>query len=239
MSTITDAKALVEVGGGWIGHHAATLLRVVRGPVAFVDTLDLDTAPPVSDAALFAVFISLVSLVLQVPLFRTLGVEVEGTAYVLVDTVMTFAFWFIQAVILHSVARLLGVRRRSFQATLVCFLYLTAFMPIATVISAPFGLGARRWMIDDGDVAGLLKGDIAIRLLAGSPAIAASAIAMIIFGLCLIGVYAAVFRAAYRISLTRSLAIILVSAGAYFVWSVAIETPVQQMVFRAFHRPAS
>jgi hypothetical protein len=234
VSTITDAKTLVEVGGGWIGHHAATLLRVVRGPVAFVQTLDFD-APPVSDAALFAVFISLVNLVLQIPLFRTLGVAVESTAYVLVDTVMTFAFWFIQAVILHSVARLFGVRQRSFQATLVCFLYLTAFMPIVMVISAPFVLSARRWMIEDGDVAGLLQGDVAMKLLAGSPAIAASAAGMIIFGLCLIGVYAAVFRAAYRIGLTRSLAIIFVSVGVYFAWSAAIEAPVQQMVFRAFH----
>jgi len=41
MSTVSDAKALVEVGGGWIGRSAATLLRVVRAPVAFVRALDL------------------------------------------------------------------------------------------------------------------------------------------------------------------------------------------------------
>jgi hypothetical protein len=238
VSAVEDAKALVEVGGTWIGHGAATLLRVLRAPVAFVRSLDLDD-PPVRDAALFAVFISLLSLVLYIPVFRMLGVEVETTSFVLIDTVVTFAFWFVQATIVHTVARLLGVRGRTLQATLVVFLYLTAFMPIQMLIFAPFSLVVRRWMIDDGDVRQIFDPGLVLRLVGESPAVAVSVAVGIVFGTALVIVYAASFRAAYRIGWTRAFAIIILSLLATMAWAAAVEHPVQQMMFRAFHRPAA
>lgn len=235
MSTIQDAKSIVEVGGGWIGRGASTFLQVIRSPVAFVRALDLEN-PPLRDAALFAVFCSVLSLALHVPVFRALGVEVDTTAFLVADTAATMMFWFMQAMILHTGARLFGVRGRPFPVTLVCFLYLTAFMPVYMVLAAPMALAVRRLMIQEADIVGVLQSRAVLEIVT-TPAAGISFIATTALAIYLVLVYIAVFGVAYRIGRARSAMIILVSVAFYTIWSGAVEAPLQQMMFRAFHRP--
>ncbi len=44
---------------------------------------DLDNNPPLLEALAFALFISMLHLVIHLPLFRTIGVQAEKVTYVL------------------------------------------------------------------------------------------------------------------------------------------------------------
>lgn len=133
---LSNLKEVIDLGGDWLRNNVRNLFWVIRSPRSFFLSLDLDNDPPVIEAVIFAAFISLLNVVISLPIYRQSGVEAESTAYLLVDTVLSVGYAIICGSAFHAAAAIFR-GRRSYQATIVCFLYMTAFSPLITLVSAP------------------------------------------------------------------------------------------------------
>ncbi len=93
---------------------------------------------------------SVLTLVIQTPVYRLVRVETESTAYLLTDTVLTYASWFLYGSVLDLAAKILrghGVYLNSVAA----FLYLTAFFPVMAFFLLPCSVLARQVMLQAPD----------------------------------------------------------------------------------------
>jgi hypothetical protein len=88
---LDSLKAVLALGGEWLSGNARTLFAILRSPRSFVTSLDLDNDPPLLEASAFAIFISMVNLVIYLPVLRTIGVQAETVTFVLVDSVLRSA----------------------------------------------------------------------------------------------------------------------------------------------------
>ena len=144
---IENLKAMIDLGGGWLKECVRTLFSVLRSPSDFMLSRTLDGNPALLEASGFAAFVSLLNLVTELPLFRTLGVEAETPSYLVVDTVLTYGFWFLYGSIFHAAARIFR-GRGSYQATVVCYLYMTAFVPLQLILTIPGESALRRLLLE-------------------------------------------------------------------------------------------
>jgi hypothetical protein len=236
MSVVEDARTVVELGGGWLQRSITTLVAVLRSAPQFVATIDFNHPDAIRDASLFAAFVSLLGLALDLPLFRVLGVQVEQPLFVVADTVLTYAMWFGEAVLIHFAARLFRVRV-PFQRTLIGFFYLTGLLVPGFLIGMPATLIARRQLI--GDTAAPLTPEFiahTTEMLLASPVAMISAIFAMLYGLYILVNIIAALKPLYGVGRIRAIGIGLLSAVFYLVWNTAIEVPVGQMLWRGFHQ---
>ena len=98
-------------------------------------------------ASIFACFISVLNLVIRLPVYRLIHVGVESTSFLLVDTVFTYAFWFIEGSIFHAAAKLFGGHAH-YRKSVITYLYLTAFQPLLCLLGIPFTVVVERRMIE-------------------------------------------------------------------------------------------
>ncbi len=229
---IDSLKELLELGGEWLTRNAQAFFSVVRDPRSFMLSLDFDGNPPILEASMFAVFVSVLNLVIHLPLLRTIGVEAETSSYVLTDTVLTFAFMFVYGSLFHAFAWILR-GRGSYLATVVCFLYMTAFFPLLLLVSIPIELFVRRSLIDGASsVSPQMYLEFATEV-ARSPTLLASVLVTIMahgyFFFCMVSA----LRVVHQTGRIRAFLIASWGFGAWIAISTLIELPAFQLFWQA------
>jgi hypothetical protein len=230
---IENIQQLFGLGTELLKDNVATLCAVLMKPRAFFAGVSVDTPADVLRASVFAGFISILNLVISTPLLRVAGVEMESTSFLLTDTVLTYAAWFLYGSIFHISAKVLR-GQGSYSSSVVAFLYLTAFYPVMGFLGLPAAHVVARPFLQAQDTLNLeFYRDL-------GPAFVASPAALISFGLAsVVGLYFffALILAARRVhGFGRARGI---SAGAlafvgYLIISVSVVVPVEQLFRKAF-----
>lgn len=143
---IEDIQQLIGLGTELVQESCMTLFSVLAKPQAFYRGTSLETPADFLRASRFAAFTSVLVLVIQTPVFHLLGVQSESTAYLLTDTVLTYAAWFLYGSVMHLAAKALR-GQGTYQSSVAGFLYLTAFYPVMAFVLLPSSLLARRVML--------------------------------------------------------------------------------------------
>ena len=238
MGVVGDVKDVVEVGGGWLQRSIATLVWVIRAPAGFIAAVDMSRDNAVRDASLFAAFVSLLGLAIQLPAYRMLRIEAQQTAFIVADTVITYGLWFGEAALLYLAARVLAVTGVSFQNTLIAFLYLTGLMAPLHLLGMPASILVRRALVESPSAPMSPEGLAQIGALAlSSPAAIVSTILILVYsGYLLVGFIAAL-RVLYGISPSRAACVGVLAWILFLTWNVLVETPVTQILLRGFRAP--
>jgi len=234
---IENVRALIDLGGGWLKDYVRNLVAILRSPREFMRSRDLDAGPTFIDASVFAALVSLLNLVIQIPIYRTLGVNVETPAFILVDTVFTYGFWFIYGSILHGSARLFG-GGASYQASVACFLFMSAFRPLILIVTAPSEFVARRMVLDSPDVGGAAFYQRALPALASSPRATVLLILALAANCYFFFALVSAFRAVHAVSRIRAFFIVAVGLVGWVAISSLVEVPAFQALWQSFKKPA-
>ena len=136
VSNITD---LLKLGSEALKESFHAWFAVLSAPRRFIASLDLTSNETLTKASVFAVFISVVNLLIEGPLLRSLGVQIESPAFLLFDTVFTYAGFFLFGVLYHVAAKVVR-GRGTLLGSVIAFLYLTAWKPVGALVSAPLGI---------------------------------------------------------------------------------------------------
>jgi hypothetical protein len=164
-----------------------------------------------------------------------LRIDAEAPAFLVADTVITYGVFFAQAAIVYLAARLFRVRDVTFQATLVCFLYLTILSVLLGLLSMPFEVIVRREVLDSsGELYAWASGQRLATAVASSTTAQFSAAAVTLGSVFVFRAYVNAFQALYKVGRARAYGIVLTACAAYLVWSVAIEVPLLQLFWSGF-----
>ena len=147
---IEDIRQLIGLRTELVQVSCMKLFSVLAKPQAFYRESSLETPADFLRASRFAAFTSVLVLVIQTPVFRLLGVQSEGAAYLLTDTVLTYAAWFLYGSVLHLAAKALR-GRGTYLSSVAGFLCITAFYPVMAFFLLPSSLLARRVMLQAAD----------------------------------------------------------------------------------------
>jgi hypothetical protein len=167
------------------------------------------------------------------PLLRMLGVETESASYLLADTILTYAFWFIYGSCFHFAAKIVG-GHGNYTSSLVSFLYLTAFMPVITTILIPVDVIVRRHIVHTADTTspGFLQ-FVAADLLASTPALISLTIGLVA-SIWYLAALSRVFRLVHGVGRVRGVAIVIIGMGIWQILSWFIEIPAFQLFYKAY-----
>ncbi len=140
---------LLKLGGQILSRVVLQLFAIVAQPRQFANSLDLNSATALVDASVFAVFVSIANLVISLSALLVAKIKADASTFVLIDTVLSFAFWFIYGSILHLCYKLFG-GRGTYQNSMVVFLYMTAFEVLVTLFSLPGSVKIIPWILQSG-----------------------------------------------------------------------------------------
>ena len=213
--------------------NVARFVAVLSQPRRFMASIQHDSPGALIDASIFAVFISLINLVIMLPAFRLAGVQTDNLTYALVDTVMTLLFWFLYGSVYHVCARLLG-GCGTYRSSIVAILYLTAFFAVSSIFVVPLSLRiiplTTRGL--DPPSFGQLE-ELAKQLIKTPslwiPSVLLAATALYRW-LCTIGV----FMVIHEVGCSRGIVIGLLGSALSWVLFLTVEAPVMQFVIHAF-----
>jgi TIR domain/Yip1 domain len=119
-----------------IKRNVARFIAVLARPRSFIRSIDYNAEHTLIDASVFAVFISVIELIMVLPAYRLANIKADTLTYVLIEIITTLVFWFLYGSVYHLCARLIG-GRGTYQSSIVAFLYLTAFVVIGAIFSLP------------------------------------------------------------------------------------------------------
>ncbi len=122
-----------EIIVGFALESVVSFVDILFAPRAFFTRLRSVKARGFLKAVGFALSVSIINLIILTPLNKLLGVE-STLSFLAVDTVITFGFWIMYAVLLHLAVRLVG-GSGSGLATMASALYLTAYTPLLLLLS--------------------------------------------------------------------------------------------------------
>lgn len=234
-----DAKnieKLTELGGKYAKRYLFSLYQILSNPKTFLGAKDLNSTEEFISASKFAVFVSILGLVIAYPSFRIVGVEAESPYFLLVDTVITYAFFFLYGSMYHIFAKILR-GKGSFQGSVVVFLYLTAFFPVIQFFSMPIDFVSRSLIMD-------ANGILSQKLFEEIAHLHRGKMTMLVSSACLsLGVliyYAKSLCSGYRMlhSTGRFRAFIIVSLGivGWQAVSVFLATPIVITFHKSFQQ---
>lgn len=182
---------------------------------------------------MFAIFISVVNLIISLPAYRLANIKADTLTYVLIDTMITFVFWFLYGSVYHLCARLIG-GRGTYQSSIVAVLYLTAFTVISGIFTLPLTLAAISWSLESSDAPALSEWQILGNQILKSPTglictllISAT---LLYRWICTIGV----FMIIHEVSRARAIFICLLAASLSWVVLLTVEKPATALFWRAF-----
>jgi len=230
---IEDLQQLIGLGSQLVQESCGTLFSVLVRPQAFFRATALGTTAALFRASRFAAFTSVLVLVVQTPVFRILGIQAEGTAYLLTDTILTYAAWFLYGAVFHLAARVLR-GHGTIQSSVGAFLYLTAFYPVMAFFSLPSSLLARRLMLQAPDTFSMGFYQQLAQLFFASP------LAILSFGLAsAVGIYffGCLVLAARRVhgfGLVRGLGAGVLAFLGWLTIGLTVVAPVDQLFQKAF-----
>ena len=226
-------KTVLDLGSQWLLSNVRTLFAILRSPPDFMASQDWDNNPPLVPASTFAVFISMLNLVIHLPQLRTIEVEVESPSFVLADTVLTYGFWFLYGSVFHMAARMLR-GHRNYQATLSCFLYMTAFYPIISLVSIPAALFINREMIHGVDTSSLSFYLKISDTLFSRPPMFLSTLLLLLATMYFFFSMVSAMRTVHQVGRFRAFLIAATGFAVMFTTVPFIEAPAVQMLWVAF-----
>jgi hypothetical protein len=230
--------SLIKENAVLIGNNLRQFYLVLKGPGQFIASLK----PPYSDhflpASIFAVLVSLSILVLNIPVSRILHVEVENVSYIVVDTILSFAFFFIYGSIFHLSAKLFR-GQGDYAGSLVSYLYLTVFFVVLAAVSIPQVMLTKRLILLGTDTTTAAFDDSLISMLKGSTAAQFSVLAGLLIWAWYFVSLTKVVRVVHGVGVLRGASIVLVGFAAFLFIVDKIETPTVQMLMLAYQKMSS
>ena len=146
----TVSITAVRSGGAFLRENIFRLYSVLIGPRNFISSIAYDSHEELIRASVFAIFASLLNLVIAGPMLRLLRVETVSLSFLLTDTVFTYVAWLLRASLLHMAAKFLR-GHGTYRSSVVAFLYLTVFFPVLLIVSYPLELEIKRALIKHGN----------------------------------------------------------------------------------------
>jgi hypothetical protein len=228
-----NITALVKETAALARDNLRQFFRILATPASFISSIEHASSDQLVPASIFAALMSLLNLVLHLPLLRMLGVETESASYLLADTILTYAFWFIYGSCFHFAAKIVG-GHGNYTSSLVSFLYLTAFMPVITTILIPVDVIVRRHIVHTADTTspGFLQ-FVAADLLASTPALISLTIGLVA-SIWYLAALSRVFRLVHGVGRVRGVAIVIIGMGIWQILSWFIEIPAFQLFYKAY-----
>lgn len=224
---------VARIGGKTLKSNAVRFIAVLAGPRNFIKSIDHQADHALIDASVFAIFISVVNLIISLPAYRLANIKADTLTYVLIDTMITFVFWFLYGSVYHLCARLIG-GRGTYQSSIVAVLYLTAFTVISGIFTLPLTLAAISWSLESSDAPALSEWQILGNQILKSPTglictllISAT---LLYRWICTIGV----FMIIHEVSRARAIFICLLAASLSWVVLLTVEKPATALFWRAF-----
>ena len=133
---IKNIQDLISIGGQTLKNFLTKFYALIITPNNFLNSLKHDTTDELLNASKFSFFIIIINLSIISPLYRTMGIKIESTSYLLTHTILTFSIWMLYAIIFHLIAKVFR-GTALLQSTMCIFLYLSAFFPIIRILSLP------------------------------------------------------------------------------------------------------
>jgi hypothetical protein len=233
-----DLSALLKDSGRVFKDNGRRFFSIIHDPVAFIRSLDHSSGEELLSASLFAALVSLLNLAINLPLLRVLRIETENASFVLADTILTFAFWFVFGTVFHLAAKLMR-GNASYTSTLTAYLYLRAFTPLIVLLGIPYEARVRPIIIGSPEPFGLEVFRIYFELAQSSPsAFVTLLLVSVITVYYLICLYR-VLRAVHGVGRGRGLALLLVGFNLQGFVEVVVMVPVMQLLWKAFQVPAA
>ena len=144
MADIFETTKKVSEVGPILKELVLQFARIISNSDKFISGLRPRTSEDVIQALIFAAFTSFLNFLIWSML---LNVELK-TLMLLTDTFITFLFWISYGLFFHIGAKLLK-GKGTWQSSLSCYLYLTAFIPIISFVSVPHEVFRQELMQND------------------------------------------------------------------------------------------
>ncbi|HAS6088049.1 TPA: hypothetical protein I7221_13175 [Vibrio vulnificus] len=213
--------------------YLVTLYEVIFRPKDFICKQDFNSTSGFIAASQFGVFVSILNLLLVYPSLRIAGVEVENPYFLVVDTIMTYIFFFLYGMFFHIIAKLL-LGKGNLQSSVTAFLYSTAFFPLFAIFSLPMDFVLRQYLIKHNGSYESLFATEAGNLLIGSPAIiVATVLSIVVFvfyfkNLCLI------YSQIHKFGMFRTFLSVLVGVISWVTISALLSLPIASILHKSF-----
>jgi hypothetical protein len=98
---IKTIQSLLQLSNKTIKNNFIRFLAIIITPRNFFNSIKHNTTDELLNASVFAVFISILNLLIVSPVHRILGIKSESTSYLLIDTIVTLLIWFLCGIIFH------------------------------------------------------------------------------------------------------------------------------------------
>src|SRR5439155_11330756 len=127
---------VVKLGSHSLQRVVIQFFAVVAHPRRFIRTVHLDRTDTIVNASVFAIFISITGLIVTLSALLLAHIKADAPSFILIDTVLTFAVWFLKGSMFH-LCFILFKGKGTYQSSIVAYLYLTAFNLIGTLLALP------------------------------------------------------------------------------------------------------
>lgn len=231
-----DAKnieALTNLGEKFGRTYLLGLYEILSNPKTFLKSKELDSKETFVAASKFAVFISVLNLIIIYPSLRQEGVEAESPYFLIVDTVITYAFFFLNGLIFHVVAMVFRGTGTA-QGSVTVYLYLTAFMPVLHLVFLPGLFAFRGLLIDSG---GYMSYDLyndLIQISLEKPMVMVSVVITFAFLVYYMKCLVSGYRILHQTGRTRGFFIVAISTLGILASEAFIESPVAAAFHKSF-----
>lgn len=211
--------------------------QILSNHKQFFNSRNLETTEEFIAASKFSAFVSILNLMIALPYLRSSGVQVENSYFIIIDTVIAYAFFFLSGAIFHITAKLL-LCKGSLQGSVTVFLYLTAFMPVLSLLSIPLGFALHGPLTRMG---GSISPEFALQFVEHNADNLLLQISFLVaMGFCVfyLKVLCSGYRIQYAVGRIRAFSIVFMGSIGLFVTSVYIVNPVNALFHKSFQQEA-
>lgn len=228
-----NVTVLIKENAALVGENLRQFFRILATPGEFISSIRRRTNELLVPASIFAALMSLLNLALHLPVLRFLRIESESASYFVVDTILTYAFWFIYGSGFHLAARILR-GHGDYATSLVSFLYLTAFFPVLVAVTIPIEPIVRRCTVDGTDTTSLeFQLCVVPSFLSSTPALISFVMGSIVFVWYLIAL-TKVFSIVHNVGKLRSAFIVLLGLSFWMLLTLPVELSAFQIFWKAY-----
>ncbi|EMK3316880.1 hypothetical protein V8043_004357 [Vibrio vulnificus] len=230
---IKTVEEIIGIFRKFASPYLVTFYEVIFRPNDFIVNRDLNSSSGFFAASQFGIFVSVLNLLLVYPSLRIAGVVVENPYFLLVDTIMTYVFFFLYGMFFHAFAKLL-FGKGNLQSSVTAFLYCTAFFPLFAFFSLPMDFAIRQYLIKhNGSYESLLTTEVR-NLFVDNPAIVIATVLSVVVlmfyfkNLCLI------YSKIHNFGMFRACLSVLGGVISWLAISSLFSLPIASMVHKSF-----
>ncbi len=236
-----DAKVtenFVQMIRDWGHRYLFMGYQILSNHKQFFNSRNLETTEEFIAASKFSAFVSILNLMISLPYLRSSGVQVENSYFIIIDTVITYAFFFLYGAIFHITAKLL-LCKGSLQGSVTVFLYLTAFFPVLNLLSIPLGFALHGPLTQLGG--NIISTEFAMQFVAHNADNLLLQISYLVsmgFYVFYLKVLCSGYRIQYAVGRIRAFSIVFMGIIGFSVINVYIVIPVNALFHKSFQQEA-